>query len=473
MIVTENKGDFKCLERNIYETVCQLGREVLVALLQKLDDRLMLNRDRNKYRHKGKRPTTLKTVMGEVEYERAVYEYKGEDGKKRCIYLLDEELGCKTVGHMSELLCERIAEAACDGSYRKASSEISELCGQSVSHTGAWNVVQALGASVEKEECWVAQLAAQNKGHGQEVTKLLFEEQDGVFLNLQGKDRKKQGKSAEMKIAIAYTGAKKTGDRRYNLTGKVACAKFEESAKFFRRKEGVIAAAYNVDEIAMRVLNGDGASWIKRSITDETVHYQLDTFHRNKAVMTYVSDPEARKTIFRLLYTKDIKLCLEVIEAYANSTMDEKERENYLSLLTYFQNNKDGLISYKRRGLNLPTPEEDIEYRGLGAMESNVFSIIGRRMKRCRANWSIRGGNNLASLLTLKATGKLRETLSNLAFSTLPEKYAEEVTTVLSAAKIPKRVGKGYNGFAEARIPDSVPWLKEISKLKPLSQIRF
>ena len=49
-----------------------------------------------------------------------------------------------------------------------------------------------------------------------------------------------------MKLAIAYDG-KKTGTNRYELTNKVACASFERD-KFYRRKEGVIAAHYNVDE---------------------------------------------------------------------------------------------------------------------------------------------------------------------------------------------------------------------------------
>jgi len=55
---------------------------------------------------------------------------------------------------------------------------------------------------------------------------LLFEEQDGIHIKLQGKDRKTHGSGKEMKVAIAYDGAKKTGKKRYELTNKVACANF-------------------------------------------------------------------------------------------------------------------------------------------------------------------------------------------------------------------------------------------------------
>ena len=142
------------------------------------------------------------------------------------------------------------------------------------------------------------------------------------------------------------------------------------------------------------------------------------------------------------------------------------EQENYLSLLKYFQGNKDGLIAYKKRGLDLPLPAEGIEYRSCGAMESNVYSIIGRRMKNRRTNWSIEGGNNLARLLTLKATGRLTDTLPGLIPAILSPQYTEQLETVLSAAKIPQRIGEGYNGFSHGAIPVKQKWLKEFLSLQ-------
>lgn len=460
--------DINTLEKEIYAYCCAMGREMLKNILSQVDNKLMQERDRKAYRHKGKRGTTLKTLMGEVEYERVLYEFKDENNQVGRIYLLDQELGFETIGFMSDLLAGKIAETSCELSYRKTAQTVSGMTGQSISHMAAWSVVQAVGGKLDEKERQAASRAKKNEGTGTTETKLLFEEQDGVYLTLQGKDRKRLGRNAEMKIAIAYTGAEKTGKKRYNLIGKVACANFEGSKKFYERKEGMIAENYNVDEIEMRIMNSDGANWMKQSLIDDTIHYQLDTFHRNKAILKHVSDPDARKLLFKLLYSKQIDTLLEVIQAYANSIEDEKEQENFLTLLVYFQNNKDGLVSYKRRGLDLPPAPAGIEYRGCGAMESNVYSIIGHRMKRRRANWSIRGGNNLAKLLTLKATGKLSETLSRLASIVLPERYAEEVQTVLSATKVPQREGKGYNGFAHAAIPPSQQWMKDLFTLKPI-----
>ena len=105
---------------------------------------------------------------------------------------------------------------------------------------------------------------------------------------------------------------------------------------------------------------------------------------------------------------------LDFIETLSNSVEDEAEAEGLHTLHAYFTNNKDGLVGYHRRRLKLPEPPEGKVYRRLGAMESNVFTIIGNRMKGGRACWSIDGGNNLARLLTLKHTKKLHETLDSL-----------------------------------------------------------
>lgn len=470
MIVAEKSVDFKSMEREIYKIVCGWGCEILKQALEHYDNALMLERDRTVYRHKGQRKTAIKTVMGTVEYSRSVYQRKNEDGTKNCVFLLDEALGREGSGLMSGNLAEMVTFAACESSYRSASRAVSEMTGQTISHQAAWGVVQELGERVNAQEKQSAQLAAVHKGVGKLERQVLFEEQDGIHLPLQGKSRKQHGSKCEMKVAIAYDGAKKTGKKRYELTNKVACANFEAAGKFQKRKEGAIAAVYSVDEIETRLLNGDGAEWIKGAISDGTTHFQLDPYHRNKAVMQYVSDPDARKIIFKLLHSKQIDLLLDVIEAYSNSTEDEKERENFIILLTYFQNNKGGLTPCHRQGINLPKPPEGIEYRRMGCMESNIFTLVGNRMKGRRALWSIDGGNNLARLLCLKATKKLSTTLQSLTAAVLPEKYTEDIRA-LTPSKIAKSVGKGYNGFTKAASCPATPdykWLRGIGALRPL-----
>jgi len=99
-------------------------------------------------------------------------------------------------------------------------------------------------------------------------------------------------------------------------------------------------------------------------------------------------------------------------------------------------------------------------------MESNVFTLIGNRMKDNRCLWSIKGGNNLARFLCLYHTKRLGKYLESLGAAVLPERYEEEVTVRMSAAKAPTRDGKGYDGYHQISVPASMKWLKDIARIK-------
>jgi len=470
MILTETAVSFNEIEQLAQRVAFEYGRTIISSVLEELDETLRESRDKSRYNNRGKRTSVIKTTLGEVQYSRTMYNIKEDGIKIGQVYLLDEAMGVSGSGHFSELLRDLILRMCCDGAYRSAARAVSEMTGQAISHTAAWNVVQSIGKQIDEHEKHAAKLAAANRGVGTIESAVLFEEQDGIHLNLQGKDRKEHGENKEMKVAIAYDGAVKKGENRYELTNKVACANFEKSVDFVKRKDGVIAEVYNVDEVDMRFLNGDGASWIKQSKTDENVHIQLDPFHRNKAITKNVSNPEVRENITELLYAKEIDLMLHVIEVEALSTNDEDERDKYMALHTYFENNKEGLVPFYRRGLIIPAPPDGKEYRHMGCMEGNIYTIIGNRMKGGRACWSIKGGNNLARLLCLKHTNRLSAVLKNLIACVMPERYVEEtlIKNNFSAAKVPPREGKGYNGFKQTLIPSSQKWLKNIAVIKPL-----
>ena len=61
-IITENGVTFKESEKNIYSWICQIGRQFTSEFLERYDRMLMEGRDKKKYRHKGLRQTTVKTV---------------------------------------------------------------------------------------------------------------------------------------------------------------------------------------------------------------------------------------------------------------------------------------------------------------------------------------------------------------------------------------------------------------------------
>jgi len=474
-MVTEKEVSFKRLEERIYRIVCSAGCNLMRSMLEDLDARLMKDRNRSTHRHKGTRKTTIKTLMGEVEYERAVYEVKGDGVGQKYVYLLDKALQKETIGLMSAALAEHVVLNCCEMPYRQAAEAVSAMTGQRISHTAAWAVLQEVGNRAGQREKEASHRAHVGEGRGEYESKLLFEEQDGVWLKMQGKDRKKHGASKEMKMMVAYDGAKKMGKKRYELQNKVAYCGFEKADKFFERKEGAIADYYALDEIEQRILNGDGASWIRRSTEGEGIHFQLDPYHRNKAILIKVWRPEARREIWKLLYEKKTAEMLEYIGILADSVTNADEQKDLRELHQYLSNNADGLVGYHRRGLKLPEPKAGMVYRRLGAMESNVFSLIGRRMKGRRAAWSIRGGGNLGRLLCLKTTKRLKSVLCSVMGCGLPERYVEEITKPLKASQVEKSIGKGYDGFTKAMIPATTDfrWLKGMMVSNPFSELTY
>lgn len=353
-MIKENGVTFKELEKNIYAWVCQIGREFTKEFLERYDRMLMEDRDKKKYRNKGARQTTVKTVYGEVTYQRMVYEVIEEDGTKRFVYLLDETLELDHVGLISTNMAELLVKG------------------------------------------------------------------------------------------IAYDGWRKTGPERYALENKVVVAGFSKAKEFQEYREAVIAQEFNLDEVSQRILNAEGASWIKK-VKDKSTCFQLDPFHRNKAVKEKIHERTAREAVLELLREEEIEEVFRYLEIYRNSLSDDDEIQDVEELIRYYENNREGLLPYQSQGLDLPEPPEGLEYRNMGTMENHVWSVIAKRMKHGHRSWSRRGGNHLAKILAKKCSGKLYEVTERLRSPVFEEEKVEELYgEILMSAKAPKKEEKGY-----------------------------
>ena len=97
--LNENALDFKSLEEEVYKYVCELGVGIIKNVLMTIDKQLASERDKSEYRHKGLKDNTIKTVMGPVEYKRAVYEHYNEEENKEYVFLLDKSLSPEKIIH--------------------------------------------------------------------------------------------------------------------------------------------------------------------------------------------------------------------------------------------------------------------------------------------------------------------------------------------------------------------------------------
>lgn len=473
----ENLPTFSALEQEIFALVTNLGCQILGQILEGQDTILRQERDTARYRCKGKRKTSIKTRLGVVEYHRNVYQDTEPEDGKRHVYLLDRQLALDTVGLFSPEVCLQALQSVCESSYRSASRQISETTGLSISPQGVWNLVQQMGEKQEQTVERYSELSEAKKGQGTVETKLLYEENDGVWLKLQGKDRKKNGPSKEMKVGIAYDGVLwsggKDGKQRRKLDNKVSYAAFESASDFRRHKEGVIANRFQVDEIQQRIINGDGASWLQKRKSEQDI-LVLDKFHRNKKITECVKDKEFAQTLRELLYENRVDDLLKCIEAQINSIQDEGEIEGLRTLLNYYTENQDSLTGYFDRDVAIPETRAPghVHHARLGSMESNVFTLIGNRMKDRRSCWSIAGANHLAGLLCLKHTTGFEGLFHPLPPLPKPEAQEEAAGDGFSASKVPERIGRGYD-FPHTFTPPSNTWQHLPSKHLRFSDLNF
>lgn len=450
IIVKDKQISFKELEQKIFDYVCELGREITQLMLERYDGELMESRDTRQYRNKGGRTTSIKTIYGEVSYSRNVYETRTDEGKKAYIYLLDEALSMDKIGLISTNLAEKIAETVTETPYRATAEMISSTCGQTVSHGGVWNLIQQLGERVLEEEKVIVSEMNADQSQGTAVIPVLFEEMDGVWLRMQGNDHKRM-KKQEMKVAVMYEGWEKDGKKNSRLSNKTVLAGMEKSNEFHEKREAQIHRNYNADEIQQRILNGDGGSWIKDPY-DPDVIFQLDRFHIYQEIKRKISNKEAGKRIIELFDQKKVNEMLEYIQIYATSveSNDEKDKTSSkaLELYQYLNNNREGLLSYQDRGIEIPEAPEHLVYKGMGVQENQNCTIITLRMKHRRMRWSPSGANNMAKVLYTKENKELSKTIERYTDGLIFTMEMEEAIQTLSAAKAPKKDGKG-NPYAD------------------------
>jgi len=450
--VTENTLDFKDLEQWCYDMGMAFARMLMVTALVNLDDKILKARDKTAYRSKGFRRLALKTLMGEVDIYRRLYRTVTDEGAVCHVHLLDRMIGLDTIGKISMGLVWRMAEVITESSYRATSAAISFMTGQSVSHTGVWNVVQMVGSKIKDIDKRKSKAVKAFMNAGKKAVKVLQEEFDGVWINMQRGDRPTKGRKVEMKLASAYEGVRFTGmdkARRpsYDLVNPVFLAGFEKADEFFDLKEGLLGGVYDLDEISARLVNGDGGGWVQgfsKRMGDDT-HLQLDPFHIKREIKRSGVPKKSQEKIEKAAAMKKIGVMLRYIRLLCHKEADEKKKERIGKMLAYFSENAEYMIPIKDRGLDLPDPEDGIVYGNMGTVEGTVCSVIALRMKKRRASFTKAGAGNLARLLCSKRSGTLGETLFSLSEMSLPLPFEQMVSDVLSATQTPKIDGKGFH----------------------------
>jgi len=482
--LTNEMVTFKRIERDFFEIGCKIARTLMEQFLEKADKELRDGRDKAALRHKGSRTTTIKTLMGEVMMKRTVYRRINESGAVEHVFLLDEALNLETIGIISPNLAEKILEYACEMSYREVSKAVSELTNQRISHQGVWDVVQAAGERQAEAEKNLVKAYANSQLAGTREVPVLFEEADGLWLSLQGKNRRgsSHGKK-ELKIGVIYEGwaQRYTSSKEYQTVGKTAFAGYLKAEEFKDLREAKVAEKYNTDEIQYRVLNGDGAAWIRTGHDAEGDLFQLDPYHLAKSVVRNVYDKASRRHIMKWLKTGQFEKVFGKLEELKYQCGGLESEVKKLSVLeTYLKNNLDGIVNYKERaGIEIPSPPVGVEYRNLGTMERNV-NIFAKRMKGGKS-WSQQGASNMSKIIALKIGKDFPERISALVSGRLSERLTERFEETLKPIKNPVKkarksiypVHQGKIAFIGLKQTNGREAIKSMFDLRPFSEMVY
>mgnify|MGYP000208643494 CR=1 FL=1 len=269
-------------------------------------------------------------------------------------------------------------------------------------------------------------------------------------------------KKKELKLAVSYTGwTLRPGSKKEHIVvDKTVCASFDKVKHFKKLTEATIAEKYNVDEIQTRILNGDGAKWIKATCQDQDIHFQLDPFHISQAILRSVSDKKDKKELIALFREGKVDEGLETITKMLILNNDNEKAFNKLAILyDYLVSNRDGLIPYKLRdNIEMPTPPEGIEYKNLGTMEHNICDVLAQRMKGRKMSWSVNGADNLSKILSEKFSDRLFDTVDKIYRNIIPKEVVASINvslplTVFQANKSLKK-NKTYK-CSNAQLPYS------------------
>lgn len=497
-ILTKENVSFKDLEQICFKIACEFAKELLRSMLKEYDSQLMEKRDKKQYRNKGFKATTIKTVIGEVEYDRRMYIDKE---KNKSVYLMDEQLGIKGIGDVSENVIELIVDTIKELSYRACATTVSNATGISISSVAIWNIIQSLGRQIKENE--ENKVKAYEEGMLEEGTKeieVLYQEADGVMIYTQGKDRKEQydkykeehpneevpkkTRNVEIKLGMTYEGWKEVGKNRYELVGKEYVVGYMSGEEMAQITNANLYSKYKMDKVKIRALNSDGGSWIQKLKTDKTI-VQADPYHFQEKINTCIEDEEDIKKMKQLYYKRQYNEMMKFINELKYKCGGECEQIKKLEALEKYcikrktqmkRYNEDEKIKLRLSELSKKT---GLKYRNMGCQESNNYSILTRRMKRKRMSWSKDGSENIAKVIVVRASESTKDMICKYSFKQLPEefrnyaeKYIQEIENNIKLLKKKReKVQEAYDFKTGTLLGNSK--IKEIIDIKPISELIY
>ena len=325
-----------------------------------------------------------------------------------------------------------------------------------------------------------------------------MKKQTGLWYHLQGKDRKealekyikdcekknkevnlKQRFNAEVKLHICYEGWSKYSTR-HELVNKKIISGMMSPKKLRELKNARIYQEYDINKILLRASNGDGASWINNIMSNDTIT-QKDLFHIQQEIVRDIPTKKHRQELAKIIEEKRYNEVQEYIENLKFELGGEEKIVNKLNKLKSYL--KEGLPRYtdilKEQGKELPEAPENIEYRSMGTMESNIFSVLVVRLCSGRKAFLKIGANYLAKVCAIYYQNdeiSLAKVEKDIEIDNSVEEWINAIEENVSKNKKMHRADRKLteeNNYFQGTISENNLELKELLKLKEITALIY
>lgn len=277
--------------------------------------------------------------------------------------------------------------------------------------------------------------------------------------------------NAEVKLHICYEGWSKDSSR-HELVNKKIIAGMMPPKRLKELKNARIYQEYKLESIILRASNGDGASWINNIMSKDTIT-QKDSFHIQQEIVRDIPIKKYRKELIKLIEEKKYSDVEKYIEALKYELGGEEKVIKKLNKLKGYL--KDGLPRYtdilKEQGRELPKAPENIEYRTMGTMESQIFSVLEVRLCSGRKAFLKQGANYLSKVCALYYQNNdivLSKVEKEIQVDNSVEEWIKCIEDNVKKNKKMNRADRKLteeNKYAQAQILEYSPKLKEILKM--------
>lgn len=390
------------LEEGAQQLGLEIGQQVLAAGIAEIDERIALEAPPG-WRNVGTEERWVTTSLGAMKYKRRVFLDENHQRRKP----VDECLGLRRYGRMSQRVEEMCSYLATTETYRAAANQLSWLLKTEVNHSTIQRMAWATGNRIANEEEAERQrvfACGEEIPAGNVVAPVLYAESDGVWIHLQ----REKARSAEVRVAILSTGRKQIGKDRYRLENKHCITAIGLDSEAWQ--ENILRQAhlhFDLSQTQLLISGGDGNQWVRHSFDRLDIHQEfiLDRFHLHRAASRAFQDRALAKWTFDQLRQHGFDIVRKELEQQIELA-EGKKKEHLKEFFTYLQNNQDGLLDLQPRGYDQPAC--------LGAIEGNVDKLVVHRMKGRGCSWRLPG---VRAMLTLC---RHREQLKEHAFRYRP-----------------------------------------------------